>query len=132
MKIRIDKIKITKRIREDIGDIAGLRESIRKHGLFNPILLTKNYELLAGFRRLEAVKSLGWSEVECSIVESTNKLEKLDIEVDENMLRKDFTPAEIEKSIKRRRELASKGLRKLWLWLKMFWQWLKSLFIKKK
>ena len=50
-------------MRVDIGAIHDLRESMRKHGLINPITVSQTFELLAGCRRLQAARELGWHEI---------------------------------------------------------------------
>ena len=64
----IAKIRIGKRIRKDMGDLAGLAESIEDLGLLNPITVTPDGLLLSGERRLRAAKLLGWKEIPVSIV----------------------------------------------------------------
>ena len=58
MKVDISKINVSERIRKDYGDIPGLAYSIKRDGLFEPIIVEKTgkdrYELLAGHRRLLA------------------------------------------------------------------------------
>ena len=77
--------------RKDYGDLAGLAESIGNLGLFHPILLDANNNILAGQRRYLAVKDvLGWETIPAFIVD----LDKLQVEYDENELRKDFTVSE--------------------------------------
>lgn len=130
MKVPIDKIYIKDRIREDIGEITPLVESMSKFGLLNPVTISEDYELLAGYRRLETAKILGWKTIECHFVLAETKLAKFEIEMEENTTRKEFTEHEIEKSNKIRKELTAKGLKKFLIWMKKFWKWLKSLFIK--
>ena len=60
MKVLIDDIIIKRRIRNSLGDLTYLMESIGKYGLLNPITVTDNLELIAGYRRLQACKALGW------------------------------------------------------------------------
>ncbi len=110
MKVDIFKIKIGNRIREEMGDISSLENSINLYGLFNPIIINQNYELLAGARRLTACKNLGWNEIEVKIISTKNELAKIEIEGDENFMRKDFTDFEIEKIIEKKRKLARKGI----------------------
>lgn len=62
--IDVDKIKSGRNVRnEKDNDILELAESIDRQGLINPILVRKTgpdkYEVIAGHRRLEAVKRLG-------------------------------------------------------------------------
>ena len=61
MLVKIETIRVKKRVRQNIGDIDALKESLRTYGLLNPITLTKDNELIAGERRLEAAKMLGWT-----------------------------------------------------------------------
>lgn len=94
MKLRVNEIKVENRIRKDFGDIEELAESIREHGLLQPIVVTPDKILLAGERRLRAVKSLGWDEIEASTKTASDREEQLLCEIAENENRKDFTPSE--------------------------------------
>ena len=64
----IAKIIVGERHRRDMGDLAGLAQSIAEIGLLNPITVDENGHLLAGARRLAACKLLGWTHVEVKIV----------------------------------------------------------------
>jgi ParB family chromosome partitioning protein len=64
----IADIKIGTRIRKDMGNIAGLAESIEDLGLLNPVTVDENGLLLAGARRLAACKRLGWQKIPVNIV----------------------------------------------------------------
>jgi ParB family chromosome partitioning protein len=92
--IDIKKIKVESRIRKDYGDIEGLAESIKKHGLLQPIVVTPDYILIAGERRLKAVTLLGWKVVLAKIQTATDREEQLLCEIAENEQRKEFTPSE--------------------------------------
>lgn len=52
-----------------IGEVIALTESISTHGLLQPLIVSPDLTLIAGFRRYEAVLSLGWEEVEVSVHE---------------------------------------------------------------
>lgn len=52
MIVDIEKIVIRDRIRKDFGDIQELADDIKQNGLINPPVVNKEYELLAGERRL--------------------------------------------------------------------------------
>jgi ParB family transcriptional regulator, chromosome partitioning protein len=65
----ISAIKVGKRIRRDMGDIASLAESIEDIGLLNPITVDEDGRLLAGARRLAACKRLGWKKIRVNVVE---------------------------------------------------------------
>jgi ParB family chromosome partitioning protein len=105
MEVPISKIKVKKRIRKELGNIKSLMESMNKNGLINPIVLNDKYELLAGYRRLIAAKRLGWSKIEAKVIKTTDELNKLEIELDENLIRKEFTPEEVANGINLKKEL---------------------------
>ena len=72
-KIETARILIRKRYRKDMGDIASLAKSIAAIGLINPIVISRERKLLAGHRRLLAVKKLRWKTVEARIMEEPNR-----------------------------------------------------------
>ena len=87
MKIKINEIHVAERIRKECGDLKPLADSIREHGLLNPITVMPgpdHYLLIAGYRRLQAVKSLGWHEVDATFVSPMEADEQLRIEMEEN------------------------------------------------
>lgn len=55
-----------------LGDIEGLKRSIRRVGLLSPLLVRARgagqYQLIAGARRLAACRALGMDEVECIVM----------------------------------------------------------------
>ena len=91
MKIKLNEIKIGKRYRIDLGDLTSLKESISKIGLLHPVVINENNELIAGRRRMEACKQLGWDEVPVNQIHIDNLRKG---EYDENVARKQFTPSE--------------------------------------
>src|SRR5262245_26619320 len=86
----LDTIRIGKRHRKDMGDIAALAASMAE-ALFHPIVVTPDYLLIAGERRLLAAKQLGWKEISVTIVD-LNEVARG--EYTENTFRKDFTLSE--------------------------------------
>ena len=132
MKIKVSEIVVGKRLRKDVGDLSDLITSINRHGLLNPITLTYENELIAGFRRLEAVKALGWDEVECIKIAVEDRLQHLLIEAEENLTRKDFTPHEVEVFEELHHYYKSRGFLRLRLWLERKWlhfrKWVSALF----
>lgn len=95
MKIEISSIRISDRVRQDVGDIAPLMDSMQRHGQLNPITVTRSNELVAGFRRLSAARKLGWQYIDANVVERDSAIEKLELELEENVHRKDFSPEEL-------------------------------------
>lgn len=101
MLVDIDKIMVSNRIRKDFGDIEELAEDIRENGLINPPVVNKDYQLLAGERRLRACKSLGWQQIEVRMMDTRDAEHELNIEISENDVRKGFTKSERVDYIKR-------------------------------
>jgi N6-adenosine-specific RNA methylase IME4 len=90
--VPIADIKVGIRCRKELGDIDGLATSIKNLGLFHPIVVNEKNELIAGYRRIEACKQLGWTEVPVRLV-NLEDIRKGEIE--ENTVRKDFVASEI-------------------------------------
>jgi ParB-like chromosome segregation protein Spo0J len=94
-RIAIEEIIVKERYRKDLGDLDRLAGSIRDSELLQPIVLNSSKELIAGQRRLEAVKSLGWKEVPCRVCKTADDvIGALLAERDENTCRKPFKPSE--------------------------------------
>ena len=73
-----------------------LLNSIMENGLLYPLLvrnLENNYELIAGKRRLEACRKLGWRKVICNIIEASEK-EAYEISLNENLQKRDVDTLE--------------------------------------
>jgi ParB family chromosome partitioning protein len=107
--VGVDEISVGPRHRKALGDIATLAKSIAEVGLLQPLVVTNDLRLVAGARRLAAVKELGWRLVPARVyvldgfVEDgfdagvdgfDDALGLLKAERDENTCRKDFTPSE--------------------------------------
>lgn len=101
MLVDIDKIIVGDRIRKDFGDIQELADDIRENGLINPPVVNKEYQLLAGERRLRACKLLGWPQIEVRMMDTRDAEHELNIEISENDVRKGFTKTERVDYIKR-------------------------------
>ena len=112
MKLLIEDIKIKKRIRKDLGDLTSLIDSLRSHGLMNPVVITKNNELIAGHRRIASAKVLGWKSIEVMVLDKISELEKLELEIEENVVRKDFSGDELEDARVRLEALKHPGILK--------------------
>jgi len=91
----VGSIIVGHRQRTDLGDLADLVESIRQRGLLQPITITPDGVLVCGWRRLEAVKRLGWRTLRVWVRSGiSTDLSRLLAEQDENELRKPLTPVE--------------------------------------
>jgi len=95
MKISISEIIIKDRVRQEIGDLSSLMKSMQDHGQLNPVTITRNNELIAGHRRTLSAQELGWTYIDATIVDSSTEAEKLQLELEENVHRKDFSPEEL-------------------------------------
>ncbi|MBU6430724.1 MAG: ParB N-terminal domain-containing protein, partial [Cyanobacteria bacterium REEB65] len=90
--MRIREIQIGFRYRKDLGDVRALMESIAEVGLLHPVVVTPEGRLIAGQRRLEACRQLGWEDVPVTVVDL---LQAARGEAHENFIRKDLLPSEI-------------------------------------
>jgi len=88
-----------KQPREDFGyqDLEDLINSIKEHGIIQPLVVTKidgeNYELIAGERRYRAAKFLNLRTVP-AVVRAARDQEKLELALIENIQRKNLNPIE--------------------------------------
>lgn len=98
-QMRIADITVGERRREDMGDIAGLAASIDKYGLIHAIVVDPNGRLVVGGRRLAACESLGMTWVEIRQWDELTEAELREIELEENLRRKDLTPYEASRQI---------------------------------
>ena len=96
--IPLEQIRVMERIRKENGDVDTLAESIRERGLINPITVMETTEgdfvLIAGLRRLEAVRLLEQNEVAATVLSPLEADEALMMEYAENEERKSFTVSE--------------------------------------
>lgn len=109
MMMAIEEIEIGKRIRKDMGDLSSLAESLRQHGLLNPVVLNEKRELIAGHRRLEAAKSLGWKQIEARIIDTSDEEGMLELEIEENLHRKELAADELADGYERLDKLRNPG-----------------------
>ena len=109
MKVPIKDIVAKSRIRKDLGDIEALAESLKRYGQISPIVVNRKNILIAGGRRLEAAKLLGWQNINAVILDTTDKLELLELEVEENKYRKDFNDEEAAEAEKKIQKLRNPG-----------------------
>jgi len=90
--IKVKDIKRNERIRFDMGDLKELAASIEKYGIIHPPVVDQDYNLIAGGRRLAAMDEvLGWEEVEVDVREDVDELTRRELELEENVQRKDLT-----------------------------------------
>ncbi len=88
-------------VRESALDLEDLKLSVEKLGLIEPIILRESaegFELVAGYRRLSAVKAAGQMRIP-ALIRKLSDLEAFRIQVGENIGREDLT--EQEKTLKK-------------------------------
>ena len=105
MQIKISEIKINPGRRDtQQRNVEELARSIAAVGLMNPITVTQDNTLIAGLHRLEAVKLLGWTEIECTVSDADGLQAEL-AEIDENFVRAGLSHRELGDLLLRRKEL---------------------------
>lgn len=82
----------------DAAELAGLADSIREHGVLQPLILTTGdqtgrYQLVAGERRLLAARQAGLASVP-ALVRETSDQQRLELALIENVQRADLGPLE--------------------------------------
>lgn len=133
MLVSIKDIKVKRRVRKDLGSLEDLKNSLRRYGLLNPITLNSKYELVAGERRLEAAKAIGWTSINANILDNLSELSQLEMEIEENNQRKEFTDEDLLEGYKRLERLRNPSFfQRIWNAIKAFFarvvRALKSLF----
>ncbi|MFV8136481.1 ParB/RepB/Spo0J family partition protein [Mycolicibacterium conceptionense] len=95
-ELPISEIVIEGRSRSDLGDVQSLADSIQAIGLIHPVAVYPDHSLIAGERRLAALRLLGRQTVPVVVVHTLHdEVDRLLAERDENTCRKDFTASEL-------------------------------------
>ncbi len=104
--VPIDKVSVNPwqpRTNFDHDKLNELAESIKKHGIIQPLVVTKSgdtWQLIAGERRLKAAQLLNMTEVPVIIKEVSDR-DKLELSIIENIQRHDLNCLEEAGSYKR-------------------------------
>lgn len=92
-----NSIKVTRllsngklRLRE-AKDLTGLKASLQAFGQIEPIVIERDGELIAGFRRLTAAKELGWKSIRVVFRDKMDDLTARSLELEENIQRLDMS-----------------------------------------
>ncbi len=111
--VPISAIQIGERSRKEFRGVDSLARSIRERGLLQPPVVREESGalwLVCGQRRLEAAKSLGWSEIPVTVARTiTDELAALYAEGDENTEREPFTVAEAVEHRRRIRDAEARA-----------------------
>lgn len=98
----VDSIVVGERLRGSVAGVLNLATSIREVGLLHPIVVNSRHELIAGARRLAAVKKLFLKKVICHVVDSLDDaVAAVRAEMQENVCREPLAPSEIAAAGKR-------------------------------
>ena len=84
------------RLRMDDDALTGLAESVRQHGVIQPVLVTETidgYQLVAGERRVRAARLAGLDRIP-AIVRQLADRDQLELALVENLQREDLDPIE--------------------------------------
>lgn len=100
MQIELAAIRVPtdrmRRLRPKV--VSELAESIDARGLLHPVVVQPDgsggYALIAGWHRLEAIRSLGHADIDATVLEGTDADAAQLSEIDENLIRGELTPAE--------------------------------------
>ncbi|MBQ4037349.1 MAG: ParB/RepB/Spo0J family partition protein [Clostridia bacterium] len=98
---------------ESEASLSAMARSLRCTGLIQPPVVRKvgkNYELIAGARRLEAARSLGWTRIPALVVRADSAA-AVDMAMAENLARLDLTHAEEQAARQRLSALMERSLR---------------------
>lgn len=109
----ISDIEVRDRSRKVLRNLDSLARSIRERGLLHPVVVRhvgRQLVLVAGQRRIEAVRTLGWTEIPVTVVTTlADEMAALYAEGDENTEREPFTPAEAVEHRRRIREVETQA-----------------------
>lgn len=112
MKLFINEIIVDDRIRKNPTHIKELIDDIEENGQIQPITVriddNGSYRLVAGFRRLTAMKVLGEQKIEAYVISEADEEKLLKMEISENEVRESFTRTERMEYIKRLEEIEKK------------------------
>src|ERR671918_2783676 len=101
--IRPSEFAVRDQFLKDDSQDETLMNSIKEHGLLQPILvrpLSHGFEIVAGHRRFKTCRSLRWRFVPCKIREMTDK-QAFEIQLTENIQRKSMDPVEEAEAFRR-------------------------------
>lgn len=99
VNIPVASIIVGDRRREEYGAVDELAASIERYGLLHPIVVDIERNLVAGGRRLAAVRQLGMEHVAVRMLDTLSPAERREIELEENLQRKDLTSHELSKEL---------------------------------
>jgi DNA modification methylase len=102
MKVNIEKIRVSEeRARKTFENIDKLAQSIQEFGLIEPIVIDREFNLIAGERRLRACQMIDTlaptqqtKEIEAFFIDELDEWRRRAMELEENLQRENLTYAE--------------------------------------
>jgi ParB/RepB/Spo0J family partition protein len=93
--IPLNQIDVPERGRKKFVNMDSLRISMDSKGLLQPIIVNKKegnrYDLIAGNRRLIIAIALEWTEIKATLRENLDEVERVELELEENLERESMT-----------------------------------------
>lgn len=101
--IPIAQLAPSRNIRSDLGDLSEITESVREHGILQPIRVRPidggRYQVIAGHRRVAAARAAGLSSIPAVVsIESDSNVAVQNVV--ENLQRENLTPLELARGVR--------------------------------
>lgn len=90
-QIKLTDVVLSPRMREDYGDLTGLKDSITRHGLIQPVVIDDKNNLIAGGRRYRSHQELGLEFIDFTYYSQVDEDTRAELEFEENFYRKSMT-----------------------------------------
>ena len=80
-KININKLKLSeynprKDLQPDDNEYKKIKKSIEEFGYVDPLIVNKDYTVIGGHQRLKVLRELGFSDIDCVVVDLNKSKEK--------------------------------------------------------
>ncbi len=102
--LALESIRTPKfRLRDQLGAMSELKESIRAHGLLQPLVVRavgNHFEIIAGHRRYQCLHEAGIETAACNIIEADDET-AFTLALTENIQRRDLDPIEEAQAYKK-------------------------------
>lgn len=99
------------RQRRELTGIEDLAASLTRIGLINAVVIHADGRLIAGERRLEAARSLGWTEIRATVKELLSEIDAQLLELLENIDRADLPWPDMIRAVENYHEFRKEGFK---------------------
>lgn len=109
--VPIDAVWIDRenRQRRELNNLEELASSINRNGLIHPIVIDRDFKLIAGERRITACKALGWTAITAQYADELDDAAMQLIELEENIKRNDMSWKDICSAITKYHKLMTES-----------------------